>query len=199
MPIIKLKPKSPEFADINPKIKLNTCEMPGCNEHADHKAPKHRGLNEYYHFCYEHVREYNKAWDFFSGMSDHEVQDHVNNSIYGDRPTWSFADSKAEENLHNAAKDQYFYGEESTGSNNHESEKRAVNSTSPEHEAMAIMGLSPPVTLDEIKTRYKALAKKHHPDLNKDNPNAEELLKKINMAYTVLKLAFQEYENLPNR
>ena len=62
---------------------------------------------------------------------------------------------------------------------------------------MALMGLCPPVTLEEIKTRYKTLAKKHHPDLNKNNPESEELLKKINMAYTILKLAFEEYKNLP--
>ncbi|MGH1455171.1 MAG: J domain-containing protein [Alphaproteobacteria bacterium] len=200
MPRIKLKPKSPEFEDINPKIKTTSCEMPGCPENADYKAPKHRGLDDHYNFCFEHVCEYNKAWDFFSGMSDHEVQDHVYKSMYGDRPTWNFADSEAEEALHRAAKEQYFYSENSTShKENASSNKRTIDTSSPEHEAMAIMGLAPPVTLDEIKTRYKALAKKHHPDLNRDNPKAEELLKQINMAYTVLKLAFQEFENLPNR
>ena len=63
---------------------------------------------------------------------------------------------------------------------------------------MAIMGLKPPVTLDELKTRYKTLAKKHHPDLNQGNPQSEELLKQINMAYTILKLAFEEYKRLPD-
>jgi hypothetical protein len=64
----------------------------------------------------------------------------------------------------------------------------------PEVEAMAIMGLNPPVTLTDIKAQYKKLAKKYHPDINRDDPDAEETLKKVNMAYTVLKLAYSEYE-----
>lgn len=197
MPTIKLKPKSPEFEDFNQEIKSSMCEMPGCDKNADHKAPKHRGLNEYYNFCFEHVRDYNKAWDFFSGMSDREVQDHMHKSMYGDRPTWKFTDGNAEEELYRAAQDQYSYGEEEP--QKHHTGRQSIDTSSPEYEAMAIMGLSPPVTLDEIKARYKKLAKKHHPDLNKNCPKAEELLKQINMAYTVLKLAFQEYTNLNDR
>lgn len=201
MPRIRLKPKSPEFADRHEHIIEKVCEMPGCSENAEHKAPKHRGLNEYYHFCFEHAREYNKAWNFFSGMSDTEVQDHVYKSFYGDRPTWKYASPEAEEALYNAAREHYFNGEEPKQSKQ-EKEKRSretINTNSPEHEAMAIMGLEHPVTLEEIKQRYKTLAKKHHPDLNKNDPKAEELLKKINMSYTVLKLAFEEYKNLPDQ
>jgi curved DNA-binding protein CbpA len=40
------------------------------------------------------------------------------------------------------------------------------------------------------------LAKRFHPDLNKSNPEAEETLKKINMAYTVLKLAYKKFDDL---
>ncbi len=198
MPRIKLKPKSPEFEDRQKKVIEQFCEMPGCPQHAEHKAPKHRALNEYYHFCLDHVREYNKAWDFFSGMSDTEVQDHFQKSLYGDRPTWKYASPEAEETLYNAAQEKYFYGE----SNQYEQKKtnkEPIQGNSSEHEAMAIMGLNPPVTLDEIKQRYKTLAKKYHPDLNKNDPKAEELLKKINMSYTVLKLAFEDYKKLPDR
>lgn len=202
MPRIILKDKSPEFADTEQKSDSITCEMPGCPDHAQHRAPKHRGLNEYYEFCFEHVKEYNKAWNFFSGMSDSEVQDHMASSIYGDRPTWRYnADGAAEDHLYEAARHSYYFGDEQyqNTENINQEKKRDFygDTTTPEYEAMAMMGLSPPVTLDEIKTKYKKLAKKYHPDLNKDDPNAEELLKKINMAYTILKLAFQEYKNLP--
>ena len=40
---------------------------------------------------------------------------------------------------------------------------------------------------DEIKARYKALAKLHHPDANGGDKAAEERLKSINQAYTLLK------------
>lgn len=58
------------------------------------------------------------------------------------------------------------------------------------------MGLAPPVDLRLIKTRYKELAKKHHPDLRPDDPEAEELLKRINMAYTILKIAYEKFEKI---
>ncbi len=198
MPKIKLKQNSPEYEDGKTDQIVYRCEMPGCYLEAEHKAPKNRGLDEYFRFCLDHVREYNKAWDFFDGMSEKEVQDHMLNSFYGDRPTWTqtMNAKDAEEILHKKAWQSYHYTEQDPDFENkakNNSGFRAAPNT-PELEAMAIMGLEPPVTLDEIKTRYKTLAKKYHPDINRDNQDAEELLKRINMAYTILKMAFAEYQ-----
>lgn len=196
MPRIVLKHKSPEYAERQTQQKTRPCEMPGCPSHAEHKAPKHRGLNDHYWFCQDHIREYNSAWDFFSGMSEREVQDHMHNSVYGDRPTWRYAgEGSAAEHLRRAAESTYAYGDTFSSKENYRTQQ---NTNTPEHEAMAIMGLEPPLTLDGIKARYKTLAKKHHPDLNKNDPNSEELLKRINMAYTILKLAFEDYRKLPD-
>ena len=205
MPRIILKPNSPEYADTQTRNQQRSCDMPGCPNHGEHRAPKHRGLNDYYYFCSNHIKEYNKAWDFFSGMSQNEVENHIMSSIYGDRPTWRYdSNGSAEEHLYEATQKTYYYRDTETASNhqdyNNSSETNFLNEgNTPEHEALALMGLSPPITLDEIKSHYKKLAKKYHPDLNKSNPNAEELLKKINMAYTILKLAFQEYSKLKER
>ena len=49
------------------------------------------------------------------------------------------------------------------------------------------MGLAPPVTELELKNRYKQLVKKHHPDANGGDKEAEERLKIINEAYTTLR------------
>ncbi|MCK5374590.1 MAG: J domain-containing protein [Alphaproteobacteria bacterium] len=179
--------------------------MPSCPNHGEHKAPKHRGLNEYYYFCTEHIKEYNKAWDFFSGMSRREVEEHVMSSIYGDRPTWRYdSNGTAEEHLYETAQKTYCYGDTENNSTHrtyhNNSEANFLNEgNTPEHEALALMGLNPPITLDDVKTRYKNLAKKHHPDLNRNDPDSEELLKKINMSYTILKLAFKEYSKLKER
>jgi len=67
------------------------------------------------------------------------------------------------------------------------------------YEAMAIMGLEPPLTFDAIKLKYRELALKHHPDRNQGCKKSEELLKTINMSYTVLKLAYEKFDKLPDR
>ncbi len=49
-----------------------------------------------------------------------------------------------------------------------------------------VLGVSKNATQEEIKKAYKKLAKTYHPDLNKDNPQAEEKFKEVNNAYKVL-------------
>jgi molecular chaperone DnaJ len=48
-----------------------------------------------------------------------------------------------------------------------------------------LLGVSRNSSKEEIKRAYRRLARKYHPDVNKD-PNAEELFKEINRAYEVL-------------
>lgn len=204
MPRIFLKPKSPEFADDGHKDPvIHCCEMPGCQEEAHHKAPKNRGLNEYYWFCLTHVMEYNKAWDFFSGMSQNDIENHIRSSFLWDRPTRRFDQGDATESLRRKAWQTQFFTDEDP----QEQEKGAgfrfsndpnIHAT-PEMQAMAIMGLEPPVDLAVIKARYKALVKKYHPDVNPNDPKAEDMIKTINMSYTILKLAYEKFEILEDR
>ncbi len=50
-----------------------------------------------------------------------------------------------------------------------------------------VLGVERSATKEEISKAFKKLARKHHPDLNKDDPKAEERFKEINEAYEVLK------------
>jgi hypothetical protein len=54
-------------------------------------------------------------------------------------------------------------------------------------EPLATLGLTWPTTLAEVKTRYKELAKRHHPDANGGDRAAEERLKTINLAYAAVR------------
>ncbi len=197
---IKLKQKSPEFDEGKPKATIHACEIAGCRESGEFRAPKDRSLAEYYRFCKAHVADYNRAWNFFDGMNDKDIQDHMYESLFGNRPTWKFTGNiDMEDELRRQAGD--FYGDAAKAREKKKEEKRnrQIATATPEGAAMEIMGLSAPITLDEIKFAYKALAKKWHPDVNKNDPEAEEKLKDINMAYTVLRLAYQKFEDAAER
>lgn len=202
MPKIYLKPHSPEFAD-GPDDSTGAargCDMPGCPAHGEYKAPRHRGLNEYYFFCLDHIQEYNKAWDYFSGMSSHDIEDHIVKSALWDRPTRRFDNfANLEDQLKRRAWQSYHFTEAEPPPEKEDTRRTTIARNTPEGEAMAIMGLTPPVDYATLKARYKELAKLHHPDLNKGDKQSEELLKQINMAYTILKLAYEEFEQLPTR
>lgn len=192
MPKIQLKNNSPEFKDgaraSAPPVGRH-CDMPGCQEPATNRAPRDRSLSDYYWFCLNHVGEYNTAWDFFAGMQETDVEKQIIASLYGDRPTWrsdSYRGLEAElkRKIHQA---RYFTDDEPDEPRVHQ-----PATGNPELDALSILGLTGPVVFDVIKKRYRELVKKYHPDHNPPSPETEDLIKRINMAYTILKMAYAE-------
>ena len=60
-----------------------------------------------------------------------------------------------------------------------------------------VLGVSKSASADEIKRAYRKMAKKYHPDVNKD-PGAEDKFKEVQEAYDVLsddnkKAAYDRY------
>ena len=58
------------------------------------------------------------------------------------------------------------------------------------NEALNLFGFTNKFTKEELKKRYLELSKKYHPDLNGD----EEMMKKVNMAYEILKKHNDSYD-----
>lgn len=187
---VKLKDKSPEFAERkSAKPDAQCCDMPGCRQPGEYRAPKDRALSDYYNFCLEHVQEYNKAWDFFEGMSQSDIEQHIRNAMFGERPTWVYTAAPDWEDTLRARASAYRDFDDPP-------KKEKPAEATPEREALIIMGLEAPITFIKIKERYRSLMKAHHPDRNPGDKEAEEIVKKVNMAYTILKAAHEKYETI---
>jgi len=164
--------------------------MPNCGAPGEYRAPKsRRTLREYWWFCLEHVRAYNSTWDYYKGMSPAEMEQELRSDTAWQRPSWplgrlgsaAWEDEVLRDPLHILAT-----GGINTGSN--KARARAAGETPGDlREPLNALGLTWPTTLDEVKTRYKELAKRHHPDANGGSRDAEERLKTINLAYATLR------------
>ena len=49
-----------------------------------------------------------------------------------------------------------------------------------------VLGVDRSASPEEIKKAYRSLARKHHPDVNKDDHQAEEKFKEVQEAYEAL-------------
>jgi len=70
-----------------------------------------------------------------------------------------------------------------------EGKTRDIDPSGPETEkarALRVLELTPPTTVEKIKTRYKSLVKRHHPDTHGGDKASEDRLKEINLAYQTL-------------
>lgn len=174
---------------MDQRTSLRVCDHPGCTEEGEYRAPRSRHqLADYYWFCLEHVRQYNRSWNYYAGMSDAEVEADLRRSTTWERPTWRFgaADAGNRGQAFRRVRDPFGVFDDE-GDDERRSSAARPSSHSPEGRAFAVMGLEPPLTLDQLKRRYKELVKKHHPDANGGDRGAEERLKSINEAYTTLR------------
>ncbi|WP_207483445.1 J domain-containing protein [Arenibaculum pallidiluteum] len=185
-------PYSPRYAPEPPPAP-RCCDANGCAAAGEYRAPKARDkLNDYFWFCLDHVREYNKAWDYYAGMSADQIERHVRLDTTWQRPTWPMGSWQARERaLREEAMRQRQYGFR-TGREEDEEDAppRRPSMRTAEQEALATLALVPPVTFEQIKARYRELVKRHHPDANGGAREAEERLKQINLAYTTLKTSY---------
>lgn len=188
-------------------VSTKQCDMPGCANRGEYKAPKSRyNLKDYYWFCLKHVQEYNSNWDYFKGMSAEEIENHVAQNIVGDRPTWRASEAginaenikqkiyKTFREKDNVFQNFTFTGENLSDKGNPEREFDINAMPNTAIEALKVMDLYPPVAWEDIRSSYKKLAKQHHPDKNKGCQKAEEKLKQINLAYSILKINHQKYK-----
>ena len=121
------------------------------------------------------------AGTIFAGMSAVEIEAHQRADVTWHRPSWRFG-------MHGST--GYVFADpfglfEDAGER--AGERPAPRPATKAQAMMDVLGLESGFTLVELKSRYKTLAKQHHPDLHGGDKASEERLKLINEAYTYLK------------
>jgi hypothetical protein len=177
------------------------CDRQGCKEPGLYPAPKGRGLEGQYHrFCLDHVREYNKTYNYFSGLPDEAVIKHQKDDMIGHRPTWSLGVNAAARNRkagsgarpggfsHSFAADDPFGLFPETGAKTDEA-KPARPLLRAERKCLHQLNLEDGATKGDIKTRFKELVKRLHPDHNKGDRTSEDKLREVIQAYNYLRQA----------
>jgi len=165
---------------------IRKCDYPGCCNEGKYRAPKNKeNLNDYYWFCLDHVKDYNKSWNYYEGMSEVELELDRRKNAYGHRPTWNYTSKSAQDDLLKRVFNTFGVDGETSYSN--ESQKN-----SPQFQALLDLGLTPPITFKEIKKKYRVLVKKYHPDVNSSDDGLHDKIKKINAAYQLLKKAYNK-------
>jgi DnaJ-like protein len=188
---IRVKP----VVEPRPRAGLPACDWPSCANGGTHRAPKGRMRErEYWHFCLDHVRDYNQSYNYFAGMSEDAVARYQKDAVTGHRPTWKMG--------LNGGTDRFHGGEMPTdpfdvmrevGAGGRARPERPKPEARPIHnaerKAFDTLGLEIDAAADEIKARFKELVKRHHPDANGGDRSTEDRLVAVIQAYNYLKSA----------
>ncbi len=191
------------------------CEWIGCDGKGAHPAPKGPGYEgEYFSFCLEHVRKYNKEYNSFRHMSEEQVEKFRVDSITGHRPTkkmgtnahsprvknvdaseWgmngmrNIAQGMNDRLSGNFSETEDVHGVFATDENDSSTYIRPVRTMRRlERKHMEILGFSEPEEPDVIRKRFKQLVKECHPDLN-GGKGSDEKLRDVIQSYNYLKQA----------
>ena len=194
---IRIKP--PGRKKREPEQSTRVCEWPGCEAKAQHKAPKSRAEpGSYRWFCLEHVKEYNRNWNFFDGLSDEEAAVMREKNSLGDRPTWAFGSlgsagdgrrTHAEGAGARPSGEGWQRGRPFTSASRvrKEPEKSRRQLTKRQAKAFDVFQLPQSASRADIRTQYKELVKRFHPDTNGGDRSFEARLREVIEAYQVLK------------
>lgn len=195
---IRIAPRGPKQAPVRAETTL--CEWQGCKNPGSHRAPKGRSRErEYWRFCIEHVREYNQSYNYFSGMTDDAIARYQKDALTGHRPTWKMGANSGSkgrvgpEEAFGETVDPFSMFSELNGRGRWRpgpETKAAADARkvmNAERKALQVLGLEDTATTADIKVRFKALVKQHHPDANGGDRSTEDRLIEIIKAYNYLK------------
>jgi hypothetical protein len=168
----------------------NICDWNNCLEEGSYKAPIEKDNSKKYRIlCLNHVREFNKNWNYFEGMNDDQIYEFLKSDMTWHKPTQSFSSSDNFFKIlwNNALKDE-LNKYKINGQLDHMNQFKFNNN---DIKAFSILGVSVGIKWERVQEKFKKLVKKFHPDMNSGNNKYEDKLKVITLAYTQLKNTYR--------
>ena len=193
IPPRKGRKKSPE------EVKSTQCAWEECERPGTHKAPMGRNREgQYLNFCIDHVREYNKNFNYFQGLSDDEIARFQKDAQTGHRPTWRMSARRPGEPVpessvrgtpgwHAKVRSRLTVEGKRVQTPGGSAMERKLRRM--EEKALRDLNLKPQASKDEINRRYKQLLRQTHPDMNGGDRSTEGRLQQVIAAHKVLKKA----------
>lgn len=175
------------------------CEWPGCQDKAEYRAPASREqLDQYRWFCLDHVREYNRSWNYFADFTESELDQQMRADRTWERPTWKLGKgAKAPQGPHaegNAWARWGFtdpmdvLGEAATINRGDPETKPRRRLMGEEKRAMDVLGLPHDLTSRaDVRKRFRELVRDLHPDMNGGDTSDAERLSRVMRAWDILK------------
>jgi DnaJ-domain-containing protein 1 len=155
-----------------------------------YKAPAEKDNSRKFRlFCLEHIKIFNKNWNYLSDMNENEIEYFIKSDLTWHKPTKSFGSSENFFNIlwGNALEDKFNIFKNS----NHKDFKK-TNLSEKDRYALEILGLKYETKWSDIQKKFKTLVKKYHPDKNHGSKKYEDILKKVTLAYSQLKLSINK-------
>ena len=168
----------------------NICDWNNCSEIGEYKAPVEKDNSKTFRLlCLTHVKEFNKNWNYFSGMSEGQICDFIKSDMTWHKPTQSFSSSDNFFKIlwNNALKNEM----DKSKFNGQFDYMKQFKFNHNDVKAFSILGLSVGLKWEKIQKKFKKLVKKFHPDMNLGNKKYEDKLKVITLAYTQLKNTYR--------
>jgi hypothetical protein len=123
-------------------------------------------------------------------MNDAAVMAYQKDALTGHRPTWKMGTGKAKvrpdlRNFGSQSDPFSLFGEGVKAEQKARAETRQIRNA--ERKALDTLGLDVEATPQQVKTRFKDLVKRHHPDANGGDRSTEDRLVEVIKAYNYLK------------
>lgn len=179
------------------------CDHRGCQQPGLYRAPKSRDeMNRFNWFCIDHIREFNRAWNYYSDMTPEELDAQRRAEMSWERPTWKFGQKPirpegAPGHMDGMAWARFGFddpmevlGENATinpGGAGEARQARMRMLPKNERSALEILGMDAESPRAEIRRRYRALVKDLHPDMNGGKRADEDRLRDVLWAWDQLK------------